>query len=58
MSKKYASLDLLLKNDQEARACFERLPEYVRAQIRTRSDSVNSLESLTDYADNLLRGDG
>ena len=58
MSKKYASLDELLRQDEKARAFFDRLPEYVREHIRTRADSVNSYESLSDYADNLLRGDG
>ena len=55
---KYASLDQLLEQDAEARAYFERLPEFAREQIRTRASSVNSYESLADYADNLLRGDG
>lgn len=58
MSGKYASLDQLLKSDPQARACFDRLPEYVREQMKDRSDSINSLESLSDYADNLLRGEG
>jgi len=58
MSRKYASLDQLLKSDPEARAYFDRLPEYVRDQMSARSDSINSFESLSDYADNLLRGDG
>lgn len=58
MSKTYESLDQLLRQDPEARAFFSGLPEYVREHIRSRSDSVNSYESLSDYADNLLRGDG
>ena len=58
MSRKYASLDQLLKSDPKARAYFDRLPEYVRDQMSARSDSINSFESLSDYADNLLRGDG
>lgn len=58
VSDKYASLDRLLEQDAEARAFFSRLPEYVREQIRTRSDSINSFESLSDYADNLTRGEG
>lgn len=56
--KKYASLDQLLQGDPEARAYFDRLPDYVRDQIRTRSGSINSFESLADYADNLTRGEG
>lgn len=58
MSKKYASLEQLLEHDAEASAYFSRLPEYVREQIRSRSGSVNSYESLSDYADNLTRGEG
>lgn len=58
MSKKYASLEQLLERNAEALALFDGLPEYVREQIRTRGQSVNSYESLADYADNLTRGDG
>ena len=58
MSEKYASLDRLLEKNAEARAFFSRLPEYVREQIKTRADSINSFESLSDYADNLTRGEG
>ena len=58
MSEKYASLQQLLKEDAAARAYFDKLPEYVREQICARAGSVNSLESLSDYADNLTRGDG
>ena len=58
MSGKYASLDQLLKSDPEARAYFDRLPEYVRSQMHSRSTSINSYESLADYADNLTRGEG
>jgi len=58
MSKKYESLAQLLQNDSRARAFYDRLPEYVRDQIKTRGQSVNSFESLSDYADNLTRGEG
>lgn len=58
MSKKYASLAQLLADDARARAYYDRLPEYVREQIRSRASSVNSYESLADYADNLTRGEG
>jgi len=47
----------LIKNDAEANQYFILLPDYVREQISTRGDNVNSLESLRDYAENLLRGD-
>ena len=55
---KYTSLDQLLAKDAKARAFFRKLPEYVKEQIRTRADSINSYESLSDYVDNLTRGDG
>ena len=58
MSGKYASLQQLLEQNAAARAYFDKLPEYVREQILTRSGGVNSLESLSDYAENLTRGDG
>ena len=57
MSQKYASLAQLLQSDSRARAFYDSLPEYVRDQIRSRGQSVNSYESLSDYADNLTRGD-
>lgn len=55
--KKYATMQDLLSHDPEARRYFASLPETVRDQIATRADSVNSLSSLQDYAENLLRGD-
>ncbi len=58
MSKKYSSLDALLAENAEALAFWQDLPEYVRSQIRTRGQAVNSYESLADYVDNLTRGDG
>lgn len=47
----------LFKSDLEAKQYFNKLPDYVRNQISTRANGVNSLESLKDYAGNLLRGD-
>ena len=58
MSKKYESLAQLLQADSRARAFYDSLPEYVQQQIKTRGQSVNSFESLSDYADNLTRGEG
>ena len=58
MPKKYESLAQLLQADNKARAFYDSLPEYVRDQIKARGRSVNSFESLSDYADNLTRGDG
>ena len=55
---KYPNLDDLLRSEPEARQFFDKLPDYVREQIRTRPGGVNSFESLRHYADNLTRGDG
>lgn len=57
MHKKYSDLQSLMNEDKNAKKYFNSLPDYVREQIQTRSDSVNSLQSLQDYAENLLRGD-
>ncbi|MCD8355469.1 MAG: hypothetical protein LUE11_02700 [Clostridia bacterium] len=54
---KYPDLYALLADAPEAKQYFEKLPDYVREQIGTRAEGVNSFESLRDYADNLLRGD-
>lgn len=53
----YKDLYALLRGESEARRYFDSLPFYAREQIQTRPDGVNSLDSLKDYADNLLRGD-
>ena len=53
----YPNLNVLLHSDSEARHYVETLPDYAREQISSRSNSVNSLASLKDYAQNLLRGD-
>lgn len=55
---KFPDLHVLLQNDPEAQQYFDELPDYVRDQISTRAENVNSFESLTDYAENLTRGDG
>ena len=54
---KYPDLHALLQDQPEARQYFNALPDYVREQISTRPQGVNSFASLRDYADNLLRGD-
>ncbi|MHB1314351.1 MAG: hypothetical protein ACYCX2_02560 [Christensenellales bacterium] len=54
---KFSDLQTLLNFDPEARDYFNALPDYVREHIGTRPTHVNSLESLQDYAENLLRGD-
>jgi len=57
MHKKYPNLTTLLAKDTAARRYYDSLPDYVRSMIGSRGDNVNSLESLQDYAENLLRGD-
>lgn len=54
---KYRDIYALMDSEPEAKAYFEKLPAYVRDQISTRADSVNSLASLQDYAENVTRGD-
>lgn len=53
----YENMNSLLEAEPEARQYFDSLPDYVRSQIQTRAQNVNSLESLRDYAENLTRGD-
>ena len=55
--KKYSNMYELFESDLKAKQYFDKLPDYVRDQISTRESGVNSLESLKDYAENLLRGD-
>lgn len=55
--KKYSNLEELIANDESAKRFFSSLPSYVKEQITMRSDSVNSLDSLRTYSDNLLQGD-
>ena len=57
MPKKYKSLNSLIADDNGAKQYFLSLPNYVRDQIASRGYNVNSMESLQDYAENLLRGD-
>lgn len=57
MGQKYAGLNALLDADPRARRYFDGLPGYVQEHISSRGDSVNSFDSLRDYAENLLRGD-
>lgn len=55
--KKYTDMYELFKDDSSAKQYFDKLPTYVREQISTRANGVNSFASLKDYAENLLRGD-
>lgn len=54
---KYPNIYALMNSEPEAKRYFETLPGYVRDQICTRPEGVNSLSSLKDYAQNLTRGD-
>lgn len=56
-SQKYNSLYSLIEHDAGANQYYNGLPDYVQDQISQRASSVNSLDSLKDYAENLLRGD-
>ncbi len=57
MAKNYPDLYTLMEEDAQAQQYFSTLPDYVQEQISTRAGHVNSIESLKDYAENLLRGD-
>ena len=57
MSKTYSGLHALIEDDQNARKYYNALPDYVREMMESRAHNVNSVESLKDYAENLLRGD-
>ena len=58
MAKKYSGLFALIEQEPQARSYYDSLPDYVRSSIEQRADHVNSYQSLRDYAENLLRGDG
>lgn len=55
--QKYPDMYELFKRDAQAKQYFDSLPDYVQDQISTRANGVNSLASLKDYAENLLRSD-
>lgn len=57
MDKKYSSLKELLFEDERAKDYFASLPQYVREQANERADSINSIQSLKDYVDNITRMD-
>lgn len=54
---KYSDMHALFENVPEAKRYFDSLPDYVRDQISSRPQGVNSMDSLKNYAENLLRGD-
>lgn len=53
----YKDLYTLVQNDPEANQYFRSLPHYIRESISQRAQSINSIESLRDYAENLTRDD-
>lgn len=55
---KYSDLYALLESRPDARRYFDSLPGYAQEQIASRAEGVNSYESLVDYAENVLRGEG
>ena len=55
--KKYSDLNSLLRDDEIAAGYYNTLPDYVQELMQQRADSVNSFESMCDYAENLTRGD-
>lgn len=57
MEQRYSGMYAMFEQEPEAKRYFESLPDYVREQIGTRADSVNTYSGLRDYAENLLRGD-
>lgn len=57
MKQKYSGLESLIQQDQDAAKYFASLPDYVKSSISQRSSHINSIDSLKDYAENLLRGD-
>lgn len=55
--RKYKGLTELINCEEEAHKYYMSLPNYVKEQIDSRADNVNSFSSLKDYAENLTRGD-
>ena len=54
---KYENMYVVFEKDSNAKRYFNGLPDYVREQISSRANSVNTYAGLRDYAENLLRGD-
>lgn len=57
MTRKYADLTEMLRQNPAAKKYFNSLPDYVQETICERGDAVCHTEALKDYAENLLRGD-
>ncbi|MDD4796421.1 MAG: hypothetical protein PHO66_01470 [Eubacteriales bacterium] len=58
MQPKYPNVNQLLHQNAQAKAYYDKLPDYVQESIQQRAQGVNSFESLCHYAENLTRGDG
>jgi len=57
MPDKYSDLYSLIDEDNEANSYFASLPYYIKQSVSSRSQNINSFDSLRDYAENLLRDD-
>lgn len=57
MKTKYSGLYELIDSDDKAREYYESLPDGVKQSIAAREQNINSLASLEDYAQNLLRNE-
>jgi hypothetical protein len=57
MPNKYSDLYSLIDLDNEASSYFASLPYYIKQSVSSRSQNINSFDSLRDYAENLLRDD-
>ena len=55
--QKFRDMFELFEHDQTAKQYYDKLPDYVRDQIKARAGGVNSFSSLQDYAENLTRMD-
>jgi len=53
----YENLYGLIQQSPEANRYYHSLPNYVREAMQQRAQSINSVESLRDYAENLTRDD-
>lgn len=53
----YKDLYTLIHDDPEANQYFRSLPNYIRESIGQRAESINSIESMRDYVENLTRDD-
>lgn len=57
MDNNYHDLYQMIQQSSKAKEYYESLPQYVQEAMAPRADSINSFDSLRDYAENLTRGD-